>query len=231
MNRTIQNWIPGSEFTLRVSEAEKRLYKANDPRSVYHAYRWIYQKGRHKGGEFPVVVVRKHFMDQGYRVWVSGQSKLGIDAFILVMFPGLRQNRDQSYLTMIEVFGEKKIDQFITIAEQEKKRYHLPRHGGDPDLFVLNPAKPNDKFFVEVKAEDFSHMRHYKDDLNDQQRLVFPLIEKLLKCQVRLAKVQIFDRVETSVMKQGKKAKEAETCTDENPKPTVQGSSTRQRGI
>ena len=60
------------------------------------------------------------------------------------------------------------------------------------------PRSPNDRFFVEVKAEDFTHMHHYKDDLNDQQRLVFPLIEKYLKCQVRLAKVQIVDSMETS---------------------------------
>lgn len=191
MNRTIQVWTPCIEFTLQVSEEEKCLYKANDPRSLYHTHRWIYRKGRHKGGEFPVVVVRKHLMNQGYRVWVSGQSKLGIDAFILAMFPGLRQKHDQSYLTMVEVFGEEKIDQFIAIVEQEKKKHGLPRHGGDPDLFVQNPERPNDKFFVEVKAEDLTHTRHYKDDLNDQQRLVFPLIEKYLKCEVWVAKVQI----------------------------------------
>src|SRR4030042_4549987 len=187
MNRAIRVWTPGSEFTLQVSEEEKCLYKANDPRSLYHTHRWIYQKGRHKGGEFPVVVVRKHFMDQGYKVWVSGQSKLGTDAFILAMFPGARQRRDESYLTMIEVFGEEKIDKFIAIAEQEKKRYGLSRHGGDPDLFVQNPKNLDERFFVEVKAEDLTCEHRYKDDLNAQQLLVFPLIEKHLKYQVQIA--------------------------------------------
>lgn len=191
MNKAIQVWTPSSEFALQVSEEQKRLYKANDPRSIYYDGRWIYRKGRHKGGEFPVVVVRKRFMDQGYKVWVSGQSKLGIDAFILAMFPSARETRDQSYLNMVKVFGEKKLDRFIAVVEQEKKKYGLARHGGDPDLFVQSTQNPSDRFFVEVKAEDFTGRRRYQDKLNKQQHLLFPLIEKELKCQVRLVKVQI----------------------------------------
>jgi len=125
MNKAIQVWTASSEFALQVSEEQKRLYKANDPRSIYYDGRWIYRKGRHKAGEFPVVVVRKRFMDQGYKVWVSGQSKLGIDAFILAMFPSARETRDQSYLNVVKVFGEKKLDRFIAIVEQEKKKYGL----------------------------------------------------------------------------------------------------------
>lgn len=184
-------WKPSREFTLQVSAEEKRLYKANDPRSVYYKDRWIYRKGRHKGGEFPVVVVRKHFLDQGYGVWVSGQSKLGMDAFILAMFPGGRRKRDQSYLNMVKVFGEEEIYRFISIVEQEKKINGLPRHGGDPDLFVQNNNNHKDRFFIEVKAEDDTGKYPYKDRLNEQQHLVFPLIEKHLKCEVCLAKVKI----------------------------------------
>ena len=191
MDKTIEVWAPSVEFRLQVSEEQKRLYKANDPQNIYYPDRWIYRKGRHKGGEFPVVVVRKHFMNQGYEVWVSGQSKLGIDAFILAMFPGARRKHDQSYLNMVKLFGQEKIDKFISIVEQEKKKYGLPRHGGDPDLFVQNTQNPSDRFFVEVKAEDFTGRRRYQDKLNKQQHLLFPLIEKHLKCQVRLAKVQI----------------------------------------
>jgi hypothetical protein len=184
-------WTPSSEFTIQVSEEQKRFYKVNDARSIYYDSRWIYRKGRHKGGEFPVVVARKHFMDQGYKVWVSGQSKLGIDAFILAMFPSARKARDQSYLNMVKVFGEKKLDRFIAIIEQEKEKCGLARHGGDPDLFVQSTQNPSDRFFVEVKAEDFTGRRRYHDKLNKQQHLLFPLIETQLKCQVRLAKVQI----------------------------------------
>ena len=191
MNKAIQSWTPSIEFSLQVSAEQKRLYKANDPRSIYYDDRWIYQKGRHKGREFPVIVIRKHFKDQGYKVWVSGQSKLGIDAFILTMFPGARQKRDQSYLNMVEVFGMRMIEEFIAIVEERKKQEGLPRHGGDPDLFVQHPQNRIDKFFVEVKAEDFTGTRRYEDKLNKQQLLVFPLIENHLKCEVRLAKVQI----------------------------------------
>jgi len=92
---------------------------------------------------------------------------------------------------MIEVFGTKMIEEFIAIVEARKKKEGLPRHGGDPDLFVQHPENRIDRFFIEVKAEDLSSTRRYQDKLNKQQLLVFPLIEKHLKCQVRLAKVQI----------------------------------------
>jgi hypothetical protein len=189
-------WTPSSEFILRVPKNEKRLYEDNDPLCCYP--QWPFRKGRSKKGEFPVIVVRKHFINRGYKVWVSGTSKLGIDSFTLAMFPGARQQGDQSYLNMIGMFGKKTVENFIAIVEKKKETAGLCRHGGDPDLFVLNPQNPIDRFFVEVKAEDFTGRHHYKDDLNDQQRLVFPLIEYHLKCEVRLAKVQIVDTMETS---------------------------------
>jgi hypothetical protein len=184
-------WTPNNEFTLQVSEKEKRLYEDDDPHCIYYSQRWLYRKGRHNKGEFPVVVVRKHLIDNGYRVWVSGQSKQGIDAFILAMFPNARLRRDQSYLNTIWVFSEKEAEEFIRIVEGHKKNEGIARHGGDPDLLVQNIENPADKFFVEVKAEDLTGKSRYKDKLNKQQLLVFPLIEKHLKCQVRIANVQI----------------------------------------
>ena len=175
-------------ITMRVSEAEKRLYKAVGD---YQGLAWPYRKGRHTQGEFPVVVVQKHLMDLGYHVWVSGQSKIGIPVFNLFMFPGARKNRDESFLTMVNVFGEETIRDFILDVEQQKKAKGLRRNGGDPDLFVQNPQDPTEKFFVEVKAEESTSKRRYKDKLNRQQLLVFPLIVKHLMCEVRIARVQI----------------------------------------
>ena len=188
-------WTPGSELLIQVLEEQKRLYDTDDPRCLYHDYCWPYRVGRHESGEFPVVVVRKHFMDHGFRVFVSGQSKMGIDSYVLVMFPRARERRDRSYLNIVEAFGEDKVKAFIAIVEGEKQKAGFPRHGGDPDLFVLNLKKPRDRFFVEVKLEDLTGRRRYADKLNDQQRLVFPLIEKHLKCRVRLARVQISARL------------------------------------
>jgi hypothetical protein len=201
INKEIQAWVPGIEFTLpAVSEKHKRLYMAKNPSCIYYPYRWLYLKGRHKKGrEFPVVIAEKHFIDQGYKVWVSGQSKIGKKAFNLLNFPSARKERDQSYLKMIEVFGEKKIDKFIFFVEKKKKKYGLRRNGGDPDLFVQNILNPSDRFFVEVKAEDFTGRRRYRDKLTNQQHLVFPLIEKYLKCRVRIAKVQIVP--ETTILR------------------------------
>jgi hypothetical protein len=185
-------WLPGNEITIQVPQEQKRLYLEQDSRCTYHAWRWPFLVGRYKAaGEFPVIVVRKHFIDRGYKVWVSGQSKIGIDAFILAMFPAARKRRDGSYLTMVWAFGEELLEKFNAIADQEKLKAGRSRHGGDPDLFVQNPKRITDKFFIEVKLEDFTGRRRYQDALNENQKIVFPLIEEHLKCQVRLARVQI----------------------------------------
>lgn len=197
MNREIKIWVPKIEITLPpVSERQKLLYIANDPRCIFHDYRWPYRVGRHKSGEFPVVVARTYFSEKGYKVFISGQAKkmakFKVDAFCLLNFPTARQKNDQAYHEMTKIFGVKRVENFICIAEQEKKKYGLRRNGGDPDLFVINKNNPSDKFFVEVKAQDFTKKRRYQDKLNKQQHLVFPLIERYLKCQVRLVIVQIF---------------------------------------
>ena len=189
-------WKTRSDFSLPVPEEEKYLYETCDPNSGYPQY--PVRKGRNKSGEFPVVVVRKYFMDKGYNVWVSGQSKLGIPVFNLFMFPGARKRRDPSYLIMVDVFGEEIIRNFIATVELKKNAKGLRRNGGDPDLFVQNPQNPNERFFVEVKAEDLTRKRPYRDKLNEQQLLVFPLIENHLQCDVRIAKVQILPESERS---------------------------------
>lgn len=184
-------WTPSSEFSIQVSDKEKQLYADDDPSCQFYKQRWLYRKGRHKGGEFPVVVVRKHLIDNGYRVWVSGVSKLGMAAYILAMFPTARRERDQSYLNTVHIFGEELTKEFITIVETHKKDAGTPRHGGDPDLLAQDSKDPANRFFVEVKAEDLTGKSKYKDKLNNQQLFVFPLIEKHLGCQVRVATVQI----------------------------------------
>jgi hypothetical protein len=56
-------WKPSNEFVVQVPEKEKHLYEADDPRCIYYDQRWLYRKGRHKRGEFPVVVVRKQLIE------------------------------------------------------------------------------------------------------------------------------------------------------------------------
>lgn len=65
------------------------------------------------------------------------------------------------------------------------------RHGGDPDLFVQKPKDPADRFFVEVKLEDLTRPKPYRDRLNGNQLILFPLIESVLKCYVWVATVSI----------------------------------------
>ena len=66
------------------------------------------------------------------------------------------------------------------------------RISGDPDLFVFH-RKDLRLPFVEVKLEDFTKPRTYRDTIGDQQLFLFPLIEKLLKCPVRIVRVQVVD--------------------------------------
>ena len=47
------------------------------------------------------------------------------------------------------------------------------------------------RFFVEVKLEDLTLRRPYRDRLNNQQLILFPLIERELGCEVRVATVSI----------------------------------------
>ena len=54
------------------------------------------------------------------------------------------------------------------------------RGGGDPDLFVYKGDGKRTRFFVEVK---------HKDELQINQIVVFPLIEKILRCPVKLVRI------------------------------------------
>jgi hypothetical protein len=60
-------------------------------------------------------------------------------------------------------------------------------------LFVFHRNDPLPRFFVEVKLDDFTRRRTYRDKIGDQQLFLFPLIEKLLKCAVRIVRVQVVD--------------------------------------
>ena len=53
----------------------------------------------------------------------------------------------------------------------------------------------DDRFFVEVQMEYQSNTKRYRDSLNDQQRVVFPFIEQVLGCRVRVAKVILQDEL------------------------------------
>lgn len=124
--------------------------------------------------------------------------------------------KDLAYLTMIDVFGAELLEEFHALAAAERRLHALRTPGGDPDLFVRSRRNKADRFFVEVKLEDMMRRRPYRDTLNHQQVVLFPLIEKQLGCEVRLVTVSV----------QSGATGERTRVT----KPTTSRSSTRRRG-
>jgi len=153
------------------------------PTCIYPA--WESLKGRGKLGEFPLMVVRERYRNNGYTVWVSDsneQPRARSLRFILVSYPGLRKKKHPAYERMVRAFGRKEIEKLNQIVNEAKRKGKATRNlgGGDPDLFVFKKADPKkERFFVEVKHKD-------KPTLN--QRICFPLIAKLL-CEVKLVRI------------------------------------------
>jgi hypothetical protein len=177
-------WIPDREIVVLVSEQEKKSYlNGGGP-----IEQWPHRIGRHKeGAEFPMMAVRQLLLDQGYHVYVSGLSKVGIESYSLAMFPGQRKDRAFDNTKRVLDMDEGALDEFLRLVRRRRAYSRLGNYGGDPDLLVQHGRRPLDRFFVEVKAES----RTYKDDLTNQQHLVFPLIRAHLKQRIVLAKVHI----------------------------------------
>lgn len=145
---------------------------------------WEPLKGRGKLGEFPVTVVREHYRNEGYNVWVSGSNKEMGDRFVLVSYPRLRKKTPPhpAYKRMVGVFGREKVEKLNQMVDEAKREGKGNRNlgGGDPDLFVFKGANAQEeRFFVEVK---------YKDQPTPNQRICFPIIDKHL-CEIKLVRI------------------------------------------
>jgi len=184
-------WKPQHESVVQISPRERELYSMRNPNSALHRHQLSQRRGIHNSGEFPVAVMRAVYEALGYQTWISGQSKLGPDTYLLMRLPGKRRDGDAAYRRIIDAFGADVIRDFDQIAKQKRLDAGFRSAGGDPDLFVRHRTDRDLRFFVEVKREDFTKTPVYRDTFGDQQLLLFPLIEKYLKCSVRVARVQI----------------------------------------
>ena len=185
------SWADRSPEIFFESCRERDLYESCDGASAYRDFQWPHRVGIHSRGEFPVAVVRKRYAERGYDSWISAQAKHGVPSYLLERMPGKRRQGDPAYSKMVEVFGIELLDEFHALAAAERQRHGLRSAGGDPDLFVQRKDDPTDRFFVEVKLEDLTGHRPYKDQPNRQQIVLFPLIEANLRCLVRLATVRL----------------------------------------
>ena len=113
---------------------------------------------------------------------------------VVAHYPGYQEREERPYTRMFEYFDREQLERFNGIADRKKiesdqkeikakrKKAKRPsRGGGDPDLFVI--CGDGSRFFVEVKGEG--------DKLHAKQGVVFPLIRKMLGCEVWLAQLKV----------------------------------------
>jgi hypothetical protein len=186
-------WNPKFETVVQISRRELDLYSRRDPASVLHKYQHPERKGIHRSGEFPVAVIRRLYQALGYHSWVSGQSRLGDETYLLTRLPDKRRQGDAAYRRIVDSFGEYAVRRLDEAAASRRQEYGFKAAGGDPDLFVFHPKERALRFFVEVKLENFTKTPPYRDRLGEQQLLLFPLIEQHLDCPIRVARVQVVE--------------------------------------
>ena len=189
-------WTPKRTENVLVTDSERTLYLKRDPASLYHAFQWP-EDARHgidKSGHFPIAVARQTYSDQGYECWISARHNEVCPSYLLERLPDIGQkDRDPAYCKIEEEFGSQALKQLHAEAADKRRQSELRAAGGDPDLFVKNLSDPTDRFFVEVKLANPA--RSYRDKPNVQQELLFPLIEEILKCDVRLFVVTVSARL------------------------------------
>lgn len=150
------------EIQIQYPEAQKVLYKKEDPKCIFPI--WPHRVGIHRvDGNFAAMVVRKHFEDQGYSV---------LKDYLLVRCPRKRASND-GFRFLVSCFGQDNIERVIA----ESKRLSL--RGGDPDLFVFRNDRP-EFFFAEAKDTDIP---------TRNQLTLFPIIEKYL-CHVLVVRIK-----------------------------------------
>ena len=173
---------------------QKRLYQAKRRSSIYHPHRLRLgrgKEGRQSSGLFAEIAVRAALKENGCMVLIS-EPRVP-DGFVVAHYPGYREREDPPYTRMFEYFDRDQLERFNAIADRKKiesdrkeikakrkKAKNPTRGGGDPDLFVVRGD--GSRFFVEVKGEG--------DKLRAKQGVVFPLIRKMLRCEVWLAQLR-----------------------------------------
>lgn len=180
--KTIATWGPQRpELAVPYDPEQRALYERDDPSSVYHAEHWPVdlRSGRQRDGRFPEIAVRASFRAIGFSVLISEPRMPDEEGFILAHYAGMREAGHEAYKRMFTFFDSKRLEEFNQLADKAKLDATGNRSGGDPDLFVFRNS--TDRFFVEVKDEDQLHIN---------QLVTFPLIEEVLGCEVRLARLQ-----------------------------------------
>lgn len=161
------SWETGEEIKITYLKEQRTLYDQKDERCIYPQFER--QVGINKGN-FVEMVTKKYFEDQGYSV----------ESYYYIVRNKTKRERMPGFKKICHIFGEPQVRLLIAQADGAFQRLGKRISAGDPDLFVYNESN-QERFFVEVKEND---------DVTDNQKILFPLIQQFL-CPVYIARVSI----------------------------------------
>lgn len=169
------------ELIVPYDPEQRALYEKDDPNSIFFSERWPSElrSGRQRDGRFPEIAVRSSLRALGFSVLISEPRLPHGQGFVLAHYARMRERNHDAYKLMCTHFAPEQIEEFNQQADEAKIRATGNRGGGDPDLFVFRDS--GERFFVEVKE---------KDGLHRNQLVTFPLIESILGCVVRVARLE-----------------------------------------
>jgi len=158
-------WETGEEIQITYLREQRILYEKKDNRCIYGQFER--QIGINKGN-FVEMVAKKYFEEHGYDV----------ESYYYLVRNRKKREKMSGFIKICHIFGESRVRLLIREAEGAFRSIGKTVTSGDPDLFVYNESR-QDRFFVEVKENDH---------ITDNQRILFPLIQKFL-CPVFIARV------------------------------------------
>ncbi len=126
------------------------------------------QVGIHNKVNFVVMVAKKYFEEQRYNV----------ESYYYLVRNRNKRERMPGFRKICHIFGEGKVRLLIAEADKAFRSIGKRIASGDQGLFVYN-ENTGDHFLVEVKENDH---------ITDNQRILFPIIQKFL-CPVFIARI------------------------------------------
>ena len=158
-------WDSGDEIQITYLKKQRTLYEKKDKTCIYDQF--PRQVGTNKGN-FVEMVAKKYFEEQGYNV----------ESYYYFVRNINKREKMPGFIKICYIFGEPRVRLLIAEAESAFRSIGKTVASGDPHLFVYN-ERAEDRFFVEVKENDH---------ITDNQRILFPIIQKFL-CPVFIARV------------------------------------------
>jgi len=158
-------WETGEEIQITYPKKQRDFYEKKDSTCIYDQF--PRQVGINKGN-FVEMVARKYFEEQGYNV----------ESYYYLVRNRNKRERMPGFRKICYILSEGKVRLLIADADKAFRSVGKKVVSGDPDLFVYNEST-GERFFVEVKEND---------KITDNQKALFPLIEKFL-CPVFIARV------------------------------------------